>query len=86
MQISHADDTAHPHDENGNPIQPSNNNAPQAEEQWVGITESVKHTFPAETPSFPLAGVVIGGLVVLAIVVVASLYATRRQTKRSSHK
>lgn len=86
MQISHADGTTHPHDENGNPIQSSTNDAPKTQEQSVVATETGHHTAPAETQSFPLAGIVIGGVILVVLVVIVSLYATRHHAKRPARK
>ncbi len=86
MQISHADGTTHPHDQNGNPVQPPTNDAPKADDQSAVATETVQLTTPAETQSFPLAGVVIGGVILVVLVAVVSLYATRHRAKRPPRK
>lgn len=80
MQISHADGTEHPHDANGNPVETHNtSNGSKTQEQWVGKTEPNNQAVQTETQSFPLAGVIMGALVLLVLVVVVSLYTTRRR-------
>ena len=84
MQISHADGTEHSHDANGYPTEThSTDSSPKTQEQLVSKAEPSNLAMQSEVQSFPLAGVILGVLVLLVLVVVVSLYTT---TRRSNSK